>query len=66
LDTLPYLAILTSVVAAVLGIRAATIPWRDTVDHMVADLRKQGRWSSWAAAAAGVSVVLQAMDRLLS
>lgn len=45
---LPTLAIITSLAAAVLGIRAATYPVKATVS-IGDDLRKQGRWSSWAA-----------------
>lgn len=62
---LPILAILSSVVAAMLGIRAATVKVRDSVDEFIGDLQQQGRWASGAAVAAGVSVLLQALDRLL-
>lgn len=43
-----------------LGIRAATIVIRNSMDDFMADISRQGRWASWAAVAAGVSVVLQA------
>ncbi|RUV88804.1 MULTISPECIES: hypothetical protein [unclassified Mesorhizobium] len=61
---LPYLSIVTSFVAAALGIRAATIPIRDSLDDMMPDIGRQGKWASWAAVAAGASVVLQSLDRL--
>lgn len=61
---IPYLSIVTSLVAAALGIRAATIPIRDSIDDMIPDIGRQGKWASWAAVAAGISVVLQAIDRL--
>ncbi|ESX26505.1 hypothetical protein X765_22040 [Mesorhizobium sp. LSHC440B00] len=60
----PYLSIATSVVAARLGIRAATIPIRDSIDDMMPDIGRQGKWASWAAVAAGLSVLLQSLDRL--
>ncbi|MER8399838.1 hypothetical protein [Mesorhizobium sp. M1348] len=62
-EALPYLAIVTSLVAACLGIRAA-ISVRDSMDHFIADLQRQGRWAGWAAAMAAISVVFQAVDRL--
>jgi hypothetical protein len=40
MGALPYLAILTSLIAAVLGIRAATIHVRDSMDNFIADLQK--------------------------
>jgi hypothetical protein len=58
-------AIAASCVAAVLGLRAATVEVRDNLDEFINDLRRQGRWASWAALAAAVSVVLQSVDRLL-
>ncbi|RWQ54660.1 hypothetical protein [Mesorhizobium sp.] len=61
---LPYLAIVTSLAAACLGIRAATISVRDSMDHFISDLQRQGRWAGWAAAMAAVSVAFQAVDRL--
>jgi hypothetical protein len=63
---LPILAIASSVVAAGLGIRAATVNVRDNIDEFMNDLKRQGRWASWAAVAAGISVVLQALDRLMT
>lgn len=64
--SLPYLSIAFSVVAASLGIRAATVEVRNSQDDFIDDLKRQGRWASWAAVAAAASVVLQSLDRLLS
>lgn len=63
-EGLPYLSIISSLVAAGLGIRAATILVRDSMDHFIADLQRQGRWAGWAAAMAALSVMFQAADRL--
>ncbi|TGR13053.1 hypothetical protein EN833_07710 [Mesorhizobium sp. M4B.F.Ca.ET.190.01.1.1] len=63
-EALPYLSILSSFIAAGLGIRAATYVIRDSMDDFMNDIAQQGRWASWAAVAAGLSVVLQALDRL--
>ncbi|RWP57401.1 MAG: hypothetical protein EOR07_31215 [Mesorhizobium sp.] len=63
-EALPYLSILSSLIAAGLGIRAATCVIRDSLDDFMSDIARQGRWASWAAVAAGLSVVLQALDRL--
>jgi hypothetical protein len=61
---IPYLSIATSLAAAGLGVRAATIPIRDSMDDMMSDIGRQGKWASWAALAAGFSALLQAIDRL--
>jgi hypothetical protein len=49
---LPIAALLLSGVAALLGIRAATMKVRDNQDAFIADLQRQGRWASYAAIAA--------------
>lgn len=63
-EALPYLSILSSFAAAGLGIRAATVVVRNSQDDFISDISRQGRWASWAAVAAGISVILQAVDRL--
>ena len=60
-----FAAIISSLLAAALGVRAALVHVRDSQDHFIADLHRQGRWASWAAVAAAVSAGLQAADRLL-
>ncbi|RUW26947.1 hypothetical protein [Mesorhizobium sp. M4B.F.Ca.ET.013.02.1.1] len=62
---LPYLSIIASIVAAGLGFRASTIKIRDSIDDMMPDIGRQGKWASWAASAAAVAVALQSLDRLL-
>ncbi|MFC3721803.1 hypothetical protein [Neoaquamicrobium sediminum] len=64
-DVFPYLSIGTSIAAAILGLRAATITIRDSMDQFIADLQRQGRWAAFAATLAAVSVVFQSLDRLL-
>ncbi|RUX47773.1 hypothetical protein EOA33_17530 [Mesorhizobium sp. M4A.F.Ca.ET.050.02.1.1] len=56
---LPYLSILSSLIAAGFGIRAATITIRNSIDDFISDLTRQGRWASMAAVAASLSVILQ-------
>ena len=63
-DLLPYLSIVSSVITAGLGIQSRTVVIRNSQDDFIRDLGRQGKWASWAAVAAGASVVLQALDRL--
>jgi hypothetical protein len=65
ISLLPYASIAVSLLAAALGLRAATIPIRQTVNHLTLDIGRQGKWASWAALAAAVSAVLQSFDRFL-
>ncbi|MEI9414732.1 hypothetical protein [Mesorhizobium sp. Cs1321R2N1] len=58
------MSIATSILAACLGVRAATITIRDSMDDFMADIARQSRWASFAAVAAGLSVILQSVDRL--
>ncbi|RVD30530.1 hypothetical protein [Mesorhizobium sp. M4B.F.Ca.ET.017.02.2.1] len=62
---IPYASIAASVVAAALGLRAATYPIRDSIDDMMADFGRQGKWASWAAVTTAVAVILQGVDRLM-
>ncbi|TGQ01408.1 MULTISPECIES: hypothetical protein [unclassified Mesorhizobium] len=62
---LPYLSIIASIVAAALGFRASTVKIRDSIDDMMPDIARQGKWASWAASAAAIAVMLQSLDRLL-
>jgi len=45
-EVLPYLSILSSVIAAGLGIRAATYVIRDEIDNFMNDIASQGKWAS--------------------
>jgi hypothetical protein len=64
IDYLPWLAIAVSLTAAGLGLKAATVQISDNIDQFMNDLRRQGRWASWTALLAALSVVLQSIDRL--
>jgi hypothetical protein len=64
-----YLLVISTVVgvvAAFLGVRAATVKVRDNMDGFISDLQRQGRWAGCAAAAAAVSTVLQAAHQFLA
>jgi hypothetical protein len=52
-----------SAVAAVLGIRAATVKVNDNIEKFIYDLQRQGRWASWTATAtaAAVATAIQAV-----
>lgn len=63
-ELLQYLAIASSFVAAGLGIRAANVIVRDSIDDFMVDIGQQSRWASYAALAASASVFLQAVDRM--
>ncbi|SDP47221.1 hypothetical protein SAMN05428967_2271 [Phyllobacterium sp. YR620] len=65
LSLVPYAAISVSLLAAALGLRAATFPIRETINHLTSDIGRQGKWASWAALAAALSAVLQSIDRFL-
>jgi hypothetical protein len=62
---IPYASIAVSLLAAVLGIRAATIPIRESLDHIMMDIGRQGKWASWTALTAAAAAVLQSVDRFL-
>jgi hypothetical protein len=62
---LPYISISVSLLAAFLGVRAATVKVRDNQDAFISDLQRQGRWTACAAAAAAISTVLQAVQQFL-
>jgi hypothetical protein len=58
-------AIGMSGLAAILGVRAATITVRDNIDEFINDLQRQGRWASGAAVAAAFATALQAAKEFL-
>lgn len=58
-------ALAVSGLAAILGVRAATIVVRDNVDEFINDLQRQGRWASYAAIAAAVATALQAVQHFI-
>ncbi|RJT32100.1 hypothetical protein D3227_27250 [Mesorhizobium waimense] len=63
-DVLPYISIVSSLVAAGLGFRAAKVEIRNSIDDFMDDIQRQGRWAGYAAIAAWLAVVLQGIDRL--
>jgi hypothetical protein len=59
-------AAVAAALAAVLGLRAATVPVRDNIDKFIGDLQRQGRWAAWAAVAnalAAAVLVYQSFGR---
>jgi hypothetical protein len=60
-----WTAILTAAISAGLGLYAALgVEVRDNIDAFIGDLQRQSYWASLAAAAAGISVLAQALDKL--
>ena len=55
-------AALTSACAGLYGIAESN--FRDKVEKLVPIIREQSPWAAWAAIAAAVSVVAQAVERL--
>lgn len=49
-------------VAAMLGVRAATIEVRNNLDEFINDLQRQGRWASMAAVAAAIAIAFQGLQ----
>jgi hypothetical protein len=58
-------ALSVSGMAAILGVRAATIVVRNNLDEFINDLQRQGRWAGAAAVAAAAAVALQAAQNFL-
>jgi heme A synthase len=58
-------AILVSLVASILAIRAALVHVRNSQDDFIADIQRQSRWTTYAAVVTCVSVILQAFALLL-
>lgn len=59
------IAIFVSLLAAFLGVRAATVKVHDNQDRFILDLQRQGRWAGYAAAAAAISTVIQAVQHFI-
>ncbi|MBD3667697.1 MAG: hypothetical protein RLO08_19640 [Parvibaculaceae bacterium] len=51
----------TGLIAAVLGLKAATITVRDSMDQFIDDLHRQGRYSGLAASFAAMTALLVAV-----
>src|SRR5690348_13797810 len=54
-QALPVASIVIGLIAAIFGIRAATVTIRDNQDKFISDLGRQSRWASYAAAAAALA-----------
>jgi hypothetical protein len=60
-----WFAIGASLISVGLGGYAAFgIEIHDNIDTFISDLQEQSRWASYAAAAAGISVLLQVFEKL--
>jgi hypothetical protein len=65
-EAFSWLAIGAALVSAAVGLYAALgIDVRDNMDAFISDLRKQSQWAAWAASAAGISVLAQAIEKVL-
>ena len=58
---MPWISIVAAAVSASAGLYAATMVVRN-MDEFMSDLDKQSQWAAIAAAAAGVSVLAQAIE----
>lgn len=64
-DAAPWIAIGAALISACVGLYASTgSDLRDKVERFVPLMRGQAPWAAWAAIAAAVSVVAQAMEKL--
>jgi hypothetical protein len=63
---LPLAALLVTAVAALLGALAAFSPVRDSMDHFIADLHRQGQLAGAAALAAALATAIQIVHYFLS
>ena len=59
-------ALIASCLAALLGLRAATVKVRNNQDHFIEDLQRQGRWTTLTACAAALATFLQIVGRMVS
>lgn len=55
-----YASLFFPVVAALLAIRGATMEIRDNQNEFIGDIKRQGRWNSWAALFAAIGAFLVA------
>ena len=63
MNLLSATSVILSCIAAVLGIRAATVQVRDNMDAFISDLQRQGRWASYAAMTAALATAPQAFQQ---
>ncbi len=60
-----WACVLTGVAAALLGLRAATVHVRDSIDQMIGDIHRQSRWAAWSAAATAATALLLVAQTLI-
>lgn len=53
-----------SAAGLIIGVRAATIPVRDSMDDFIGDLRRQGRWALITASLAAAGGLLEQATKL--
>ena len=64
-DAASWIAIGAALISACAGLYAiAESDLRDKVEKLVPMIREQSPWAAWAAIAAAVSVIAQAMEKL--
>jgi hypothetical protein len=64
-EMLSYAALAVAVLAAVFGIRAATVHVRNNIDEFINDIHRQSWWTTLTAITAAGSVILQAIEKIL-
>jgi hypothetical protein len=65
-NALSWISIVGGILAAGIGGYAAFgIDIRDNLDSFIQDLQRQSQFASWAALAAGISAVAQALEKFL-
>jgi hypothetical protein len=64
-EMLSYAALAVAFLAAAFGIRAATVHVRDDQDNFISDIHRQSWWTTLTAITAAVSVILQAIEKIL-
>jgi hypothetical protein len=64
-DALGYAALLVGLVAAGFGIRAATVHVRNELENFIPDIHRQSWWTTLTAVTAALSVILQALEKIL-
>jgi aspartate/glutamate racemase len=64
-STLSWATVIVALISAGFGVRAATVTVRNSMDHFIEDLQRQGRWAAIAAALAACAACLQVIERAL-
>lgn len=64
--SLAYLALAFTVVAVLISVKGQSIKIRDSIDHFIADLHRQGRWVMWATIVQAAAVAILIVRALLT